>query len=94
MTESDNTDFEIDLGAIESEAPSDDIEIDLGALGEEEGDGDAVELSPLVEDEPDEEEDLDNDDAVAKALDALRAQGAPPATTCPSKRMNGHRGTV
>ncbi|SHI75857.1 transcription antitermination protein nusG [Tessaracoccus bendigoensis DSM 12906] len=74
MTESDNTDFEIDLGAIESEAPSDDIEIDLGALGEEEGDGDAVELSPLVEDEPDEEEDLDNDDAVAKALDALREE--------------------
>ena len=81
MTESDNTsennDFEIDLGAIEESSNEDDIEIDLGAFGAEEDDETDVDIAPLTEegeDEDSDEEDLDKDDAVAKALDELRAR--------------------
>jgi len=79
MTESENNDFEIDLGAFEPETAPDDveIEIDLGAI-EPEGDDDSeVELTALGEedeDEPEDEADLDKDDAVAKALEELREE--------------------
>ncbi len=81
MTESDNTsennDFEIDLGAVEESSNEDDIEIDLGVCGAEEDDETDVDIAPLTEegeDEDSDEEDLDKDDAVAKALDELRAR--------------------
>ncbi|AQP47647.1 transcription termination/antitermination factor NusG [Tessaracoccus aquimaris] len=79
MTESDNTentDFEIDLGAFEPEAPvEDDIEIDLGAIGAEDEDSDGETLSLTEDDEPEaDEDDVDNDDAVAKALVELREE--------------------
>ncbi len=75
MTEPDNTDFEIDLGAIETEAPADEIEIDLGAFGVDEAEESDIDIAPLAEPEPEEDEDdLDRDDAVAKALEELRAE--------------------
>ncbi|WP_408647039.1 transcription termination/antitermination NusG family protein [Tessaracoccus coleopterorum] len=78
MTESENNDFEIDLGAFEPEPTSDDldIEIDLGAIEADSDDDTDVELAELSEDEDDEpdEDDLDKDDAVTKAVAELREE--------------------
>lgn len=77
MTESENNEFEIDLGAFEADAPTDDIEIDLGAPEAEEDSAD-VEIAELADeaDEADDadESDADTDDALAKALDELREE--------------------
>lgn len=73
MSESENTDFEIDLGAIEEPA-GDEVEIDLGLEAQPET-APEPEVS-LAEEEPEAEEededDLDHDDALAKALAELR----------------------
>ena len=78
MTESDNTentDFEIDLGAIE-ETSSDEIEIDLGDLGLA---SDEEEAPVVLADEPEadadeDEQELDKDDALAAAIEELRQE--------------------
>ena len=76
MTDADNNDFEIDLGAIE-ETSSDEIEIDLGDLGlasdEEEAPVVLADESESV-DEGEDEQELDKDDALAAAVEELRQE--------------------
>ena len=75
MTDADNNDFEIDLGAIE-ETSSDEIEIDLGDLGLA---SDEEEAPVVLADEPEadadeDEQELDKDDALAAAIEELRQE--------------------
>ena len=75
MTDADNNDFEIDLGAIE-ETSADEIEIDLGALGLA---SDEEEAPVVLADEPEadadeDEQELDKDDALAAAIEELRQE--------------------
>ena len=76
MTDADNNDFEIDLGAIE-ETASDEIEIDLGDLAvasdEEEAPVVLADESESV-DEGEDEQELDKDDALAAAIEELRQE--------------------
>ena len=76
MTDADNNDFEIDLGAIE-ETASDEIEIDLGDLAvasdEEEAPVVLADESESV-DEGEDEQELDKDDALAAAVEELRQE--------------------
>ncbi len=67
----DNTDFEIDLGTLETPA-EEEIEIDLGVLPAQEGDEAEVELAE--EPAADEEELASHDDALAAALQELRTR--------------------
>ena len=74
----DNTEFEIDLGAIET-PESDDVEIDLGLLSDDDATepADDVELTLDSEDEADDATEAqaeDGDDAVATALENLREE--------------------
>jgi transcriptional antiterminator NusG len=76
MTDADNNDFEIDLGAIE-ETASDEIEIDLGDLAvasdEEEAPVVLADESESV-DEGEDEQEVDKDDALAAAVEELRQE--------------------